>query len=126
MEFFIPHLLEGSTAEDAWAEYLRMENLGPATRRVRSLTYEKEGARYVATVGQPRQKYAQRRGTQRDPDYERHGSNTGTDVTAIADPGGPMLFVWSMSPYGGWANPSYVGRTSITEIEYFSGAGEAN
>jgi hypothetical protein len=120
MEFFIPHLLEGSTSEQAWAEYLQIGQLPLDTRPVYSLTYEHEGSKYVVRVGQPRMCYAQKRGTRGDPDYQPHGSHTGTDVTAIAEEARRELFhVWSMPPYGGWANPSFVGRHSVTDIEYF-------
>jgi hypothetical protein len=121
MEFFVPHVGDGSTAQEAWEYYVR--DLATGTRAVFSVTYEKDEAKYIATVGQPRKEYARKTGPRggrlKDAGHRNHPRSTGTDVTAIADPGGPMLYVWSMPPYGVWGDPSYVGRSSITEIEYF-------
>ena len=116
MKFFIPHLKDGSTAEEAWAEYLGQANLPGTTRPIRALTYEHEGSKYVVVVGEPRKRYREIRGPRggRRPGagYQSVGEDTGTDVTAIAD--ADPIRVWSMPPYRGWGNPSFVGRHSLT------------
>jgi hypothetical protein len=111
MEFFIPFVAEGSTVQQAWSAYLEMSELPPITRPVYSLAYEHGSSKFVVTVGKPRQEYKRKTGPRggyiKDADYRGHAVAIGMEVTAIADPGGDLLFVWSMPPYRPWANPPW-------------------
>jgi hypothetical protein len=126
VQFFIPHLAEGSTSEDAWNEYLKLASLPPTTRPLRSIMYEHGGDRYVVTVGSRRKKYARLTGPKggyiKNAGQSSVAVETGTDVTAICDPAQGTtkpIHVFSMPPYGGWGHPSYVGWESVTDFEAF-------
>jgi hypothetical protein len=124
MKFFIPHLAEDpAKAEAEWARYLADSPASPTSKRVYSMTLEKEGSRYVVTVGKRRKVYKQKTGPRggyiKDADYNTWGSETGTEVSGIVH-GGDLIYVWTYGPpFGGWANPSFVGRREVTSIEYF-------
>ena len=59
--------------------------------------------------------------TSKDAPLNPHPDATGTQVSGIVH-AGHVLYVWSYGPpFGGWANPSMVGPSSVTNIEYFDG-----
>jgi hypothetical protein len=125
--FFIPHLREDPAAAEAeWQRYLA-ESPAPAdTRRVRKLTYEHDGDRYEVTVGEPRKRFRRQTGPRggyiNNAGFERLGRDTGTIVSGIIETD-DLIYVWSYGPpFGGWANPSFVGRAEVRNIEYFDDA----
>jgi hypothetical protein len=126
--FFIPHLRDDPEAAEAeWQRYLRESDAPPDSRRVYSLTYEHEGDRYEVTIGQKRKRYARKTGPRggyiKDAGQQGWATETGTVVSGIIDAGDP-LHVWSYGPpFGGWANPSVVGRSEVRRIEYFEEPG---
>ena len=126
--FFIPHLrADPDAAEAEWERYLRESPAPPGSRRVYSLTYEREGDRYEVTVGEKRKRYARKTGPRggyiKDADQRGWATGTGTVVSGIID-AGDTLYVWSYGPpFGGWANPSLVGRDGVRMIEYFEDPG---
>jgi hypothetical protein len=125
LEFFIPHLQDDSHAVEAeWTRYLAESPAPRDSKRVYSMAYEHEESKFVVTVGKARIEYVRRTGPRggyiRDADYVRRGQDTGTVVSGIVDTGGDLLYVWSYGPrFGGWANPSLVGRGEVTSLEYF-------
>ena len=122
--FYIPHLRDDpAVAETEWERYLGESPAPPDSRRVYSLTYERDGDRYEVTVGQARKCYRRRTGPRggyiKNADHERVGRRTGTMVSGIID-AGELLYVWSYGPpFGGWHNPSLVGRGEVRMIQYF-------
>jgi hypothetical protein len=124
VKFFIPHLRDDPAgAEREWQRYLKDSGAPATSRRVYSLTYEHERSKFVVTVEQPRTEYRRRTGPRgghiKNADYVPHGRPTGTEVSGIVD-ARELLYVWSYGPpFGGWANPSMVGRHEVREIEYF-------
>ena len=124
MQFFIPHLREDpEVAEVEWKRYLRDSGAPAASRRVHSVTYMHDGSRYEVSVGEPRRQYARKRGPRggyiKNAELSTYGNQTGTVVSGIVD-AGDVLHVWSYGPpFGGWANPSMVGRAEIHDISYF-------
>lgn len=125
VEFFIPHLRTDPLAAEAEWERCAGDSGAPASsRRIYSMTYGHEGSEFVVKVGDRRLEYRRRTGPRggrlKDAGYERRGRSTGTEVSAIID-AGPIIYVWSYGPpFGGWANPSLVGKSSLREVEYFS------
>ena len=88
-------------------------------------TYLHNGSKIVATVGERRLEYKRKRGPRgghiKDAPLNPHPDATGTQVSGIVH-AGHVLYVWSYGPpFGGWANPSMVGPSSVTNIEYFDG-----
>jgi len=128
MKFFIPHLRDDSAAaEQEWLRYLRATSAPPGSRRVHSVTYQHDRAKYVVRVGEPRlifrRKTGPRGGYIKNADYVSYSSATGTVVSGIVDTGA-VLHVWSYGPpFGGWANPSMIGRNEVISIEYFEEPG---
>jgi hypothetical protein len=124
MKFYIPHLRDDPVvAEQEWLRYLRDSSAPANSRRVYSVTYAHDGAKFVSTVGERRKVYRRRTGPRggyiKNADYVSYGVLTGTDVSGIVDAGG-VLFVWSYGPpFEGWANPSMIGRSEVTGIVYF-------
>lgn len=125
MKFFIPHLqTDPAAAEVEWNRYVRESTGGSAeSRRIYSLTYEHEGDKYVVVVGKPRSLYARKTGPRggyiKNAGQVGWGQDTGTMVSGMVEVGG-LIYVWSYGPpFGGWANPSLVGRGEIQAIEYF-------
>lgn len=123
MKFFIPHLKDDPGAAEAeWKRYTGGA-VTTGSRRVYSLVYEHGGAKYVVTVGEQRLKYPRKAGPRggyiKNADYVAKGYRTGTVVSGIVG-GANVIHVWSYGPpFGGWANPSLVGRSTIIEIDYF-------
>ena len=125
-KFFIPHLPDDpEAAEEEWASYVSHSSADADSKRIYSMTYEHKRSKFVVTVGKPRFEYKRQTGPRgghiKNADYVRHGAETGTVVSAIID-SGDLIFVWSYGPpFGGWANPSLVGRNETRGIEYFDG-----
>lgn len=122
MKFFIPGLSE-EQAEERWAFYVRDGGAPDTSRRVYAVTYEHGGDRYAVKVGEPRQVYRRRTGPRggymKNAGHEGWATETGTVISGIVD-ARTYLQVWSFGPpFGGWANPSLIGRPEITRIEYF-------
>lgn len=124
MEFFIPHLEnEPEAAEGEWLRYLRDSGAPPDSKRVYSVTYFHEGSRIEVKVGEERREYRRRTGP-RGGHIKNAGLNpvphrTGTRVSGIVD-AGSVIHVWSYGPpFGGWANPSMIGRSEVEDIVYF-------
>ena len=92
------------------------------------LVYEHDDVKFVAEVGKQRERFVRRTGRRggyiRNADFVPHSQPTGSVVAAILDPPGePVLQVCSYGPpFGGWANPSLVGRSEVKSIEYFDGS----
>jgi hypothetical protein len=128
MKFFIPHLASVPVAAEAeWRRYLESGSLQASSRKVYSLRHHHGGDRYEVTVGQPRQVYRRRTGPRggyiKNAGQETYPQSTGTVVSGIID-AGQVILVWSYGPpFGGWANPSYIGREELTMIEYFEDEG---
>lgn len=126
-KFFLPHLREDPAAAAAeWQRYLDESGAPQDSRRVHRLSYEHDGDRYEVTVGEPRQQFRRKTGPRggyiKNADVERYGRDTGTVVSGIID-AGDLVYVWSYGPpFGGWANPSFVGRREIRHIGYFDDA----
>jgi hypothetical protein len=124
VKFFIPDLRDDPAAAEAkWQHYLDAMSAPADSMRVYSLTYEHEGSKYVATVGEERLQYARKTGPRggyiKNAGYVRSGRRTGTMISGIVHAGG-VIHVWSYGPpFGGWANPSLVGPDSVTEVKYF-------
>ena len=97
------------------------------SRRVYSRTCEHEGDRYELTVGEPRKVYKRKTGPRggyiKDAGHEGWPTETGTVVSSIVD-ADVVVYVWSYGPpFGGWANPSFVGRGEVRRVEYFEDLG---
>lgn len=125
--FFIPRLRDDPAAEAEWQRYLERTPAPADSRRVYKLTYEHNGSKYEVAVGEPRKQFRRRTGPRGgyipNADFERLGRATGTEVSGIIDTG-DLVYVWSYGPpFGGWVNPSLVGRAEIRSIEYFDDAG---
>ena len=124
MEFFIPDLTgDPEAAERRWEYYLAESPASPGRRRVYSVTYEHDGAKYEITVGERRKRYARRTGPRggyiKNADYVPWAQETGTVISAIID-GSDVLYAWSYGPpFGGWSNPSVIGRGEVRSIRYF-------
>lgn len=124
MKFFIPDLRDDpEAAELRWARYVADSPGLPDSRRIYSLTYEHDGDKYLATVGDCRKVYKRRTGPRggyiKNADHVGWATETGTMISAIID-GGDVLHIWSYGPpFRGWANPSMVGRSEVRSIEYF-------
>lgn len=131
MRFFIPHLHDNRiAAEQEWARYLEASHAPATSRRVYTLRYEHGGDRYEVKVGEPRKVFRRQTGPRggyiRNAGHAPYGSRTGTQVSGIVDAGN-VIYVWSYGPpFGGWANPSLVGRNEVTAIEYFDEPGLAS
>ena len=124
MKFFIPDLRDDPNAAEAeWQRYLR-DTLAPAqSRRVYSVTHYHDGSKIVATVGKERLEYTRktepRGGDIKDAGYSPVGRRTGTEISVIIDAGN-VIYVWTYGPpFGGWANPSLIGRSEVEDIEHF-------
>jgi hypothetical protein len=124
MKFYIPRLDDPSEAEARWAYYLESSPAPADSGRVCALEYEHGDSRFEVKVGQPRKEFKRKTGPRggyiKNADYASYGYETGTEVSAIVDARGDLLFVWSFGPpFGGWASPSLVGRHEVRRIEYF-------
>lgn len=123
MKFFIPHLVEDPAgAEREWSRYVAESSADPASRRVRPMIYEHEDSRYEVSIGQRRRRFRRRRGPRgghiKNAEFAQQGSEAGTMVSGIVH-AGHVIHVWSYGPpFGGWANPSFVGPGSVTSIEF--------
>ena len=124
VRFFIPHLDgDHEAAEEEWLRYLRDSGAPPDSKRVYAVTYHHESSRFEVQVGEGRREYKRRTGP-RGGYIKNAGLNpvpvrTGTRVSGIVDTG-PVIYVWSYGPpFGGWANPSMIGRNEVEQIEYF-------
>jgi hypothetical protein len=130
VKFFIPGAQDNpAAAEERWQLFLAKTPATAASRRVYAVTYEHGGARYEATVGQRRRRYARQTGPRgghlKDAGYASRGEATGTEIAGIIDDGGDVLYVWSFGPpFDGWANPSLVGRSEVRSLEYFDLLGD--
>jgi hypothetical protein len=126
-KFFTPDFPNDDEAAEAeWARYLERTPATDNTRRVHRLVYKHDGRRYAVVVGEQREVFARRTGPRggyiKDADFRTYGQRTGSRVAAILDPPGNLLYVWSYGPpFGGWADPSPVGRNEVESIEYFDG-----
>ena len=124
MKFFIPDLKDDAEAAEAeWSRYLDRSRAPADSKRVYSMTYEHGPSKYVVTVGEARMEYSRKTGPRggyiKDAGYQALGHRTGTQVSGIVHAGN-VIYVWSYGPpFGRWHNPSMVGPTSVTEIEYF-------
>ena len=122
--FFIPELRDDPAAAEAeWQRYLDETPAPAESRRLYKLTYVHNGDKYEVTVGEPRKQFRRQRGPRGgyipNADYERYGRDTDTIVSGMID-AGDLIYVWSYGPpFGGWANPSMVGRAEIRNMEHF-------
>jgi|SRR5579863_7179958 len=129
VKFFIPHLRDDPGAAEAeWQRYMSESPAPPGSRRVYSLTYEHEGDRYEVTAGEKRKRYARKTGPRggyiKDAGQRGWATETGTVVSGIID-ADEQFYVWSYGPpFGGWANPSSVGRSEVRGLEYFEDPGD--
>ena len=128
MKFFIPYLGDAPEAAEAeWQRYLRDMSAPADSQRVYSVTYYHGGSKIIATVGEERLEYTGERRTRdgfiKDAGPNPVGRRTGTEISAIIDAGSDLIYliyVWMWGPpFGGWANPSLIGRSEVEDIEYF-------
>ena len=128
VKFFIPYLEDAPEAAEAeWQRYLRDMSAPPDSQRAYSVTYDHEGSRIIATVGEQRLEYPRKRRPRGG--YTGHAGlnpverRTGTEISAIIDAGHDLIYliyVWIYgSPFGEWANPSLIERSTVEDIEYF-------
>ena len=120
--FFIP---EASDSKGAWDWYVHAVGLkGEEAEALYEIDYLHDGDRYEVRVGEPRHLYPRktgpRGGYRRDAEYRGWSSDTGTVVTAIMRATPNMIYVWSLPPYGEWANPSMVGSGELARAVPFS------
>ena len=124
MRFFIPDLrADPAAAERKWRHYLEVSGAPADSRRVYKLSYSHNGGRFVVVVGEERAEYKRRTGPRggyiKDAGQMPYPVRTGTVVSGIVD-AGHVFYVWSYGPpFGGWANPSLVGRNEAVEVVYF-------
>jgi hypothetical protein len=124
VHFFIPHLQDDpEAAEIEWQRYLEVCKAPPHSGRVYSMTYEHDGERIIATVGQAREVFEKRRGPMggyiKNAGYLPIGRPSGTIVSGIVH-ATSVIHTWSYGPpFGGWVNPSLVGPKTVTKIEFF-------
>lgn len=109
-DFFIPGAEDSKTA---WDWYVRSENLkSDEVEALYEISYIHNGDRYEVRVGEPRhvfpRKTGPRGGYRPNAGFRSWSSDTGTVVTAIMKTP-TVIYVWSLRPFGGWANPSMVG-----------------
>jgi hypothetical protein len=124
--FFIPTVDDPAKAEAAYAEFANEvgASVPPLAERILSITFSKDGAEYVATVGE------RLRGTRSISKKRRGKTFTETReaedfavVLAIFD--GTPFYVWTDGGKAedrpsGWANPFMVGPEDIRRIIRFS------
>lgn len=120
-KFFIPG---ASDPEAAWDWYVQSERLkNEEVEALFEITYLHEGDRYEARVGEPRRIFRRetgpRGGYRSNAGHRALSSRTGTVVTAIMR-APSVIYVWSMPPYGQWANPSVVGLGELANATPFS------
>ena len=114
-------------AEAEWQRYLQDMSAPADSKRVYSVTYYHGGSKIIATVGEERLEYTGEReprdGFIKDAGPNPVGRRTGTEISAIIDTGSDLIYliyVWMWGPpFGGWANPSLIGRSEVEDIEYF-------
>jgi hypothetical protein len=119
--FFIP---EASDTEAAWDWYVQAVGLtSDEVEALYEIDYQHDGDRYEVRVGEPRHVYPRKtgpRGGYRPGAGQRSlPSETGTVVTAIMRAPN-VIYVWSLPPYGTWANPSLVGTGELRKAVPFS------
>jgi hypothetical protein len=124
--FFIPHLAGDAASEAEWQRYLRAIAAPADSRRACKLAYGNSRERFEVAVGEQRKQFKLKTGPRGgyipNADFEGHGRRTGALVSAIIDTG-DFIYVWCAEPpYGVWANPSLVGRDSVTSIDHFDDA----
>jgi hypothetical protein len=120
--FFLPRATDDEQAErlyDALAEFAGCEP-APAGRRVRSVSFASDGARWVAEVGE---ELSGRRTTQqlrRGELVERTEEMTSSSRVLAIYPGSPFVVVTDAQPITGapseWANPF---TAQPDEVTYF-------
>jgi hypothetical protein len=122
--FFIPHLVGDTAAAEAeWQRYLRAIPAPAGSRRACKLAYGNSREHFEVAVGERRKQFKLKTGPRGghipNADFERFGHRTGAIVSAIIGTA-DLIHVWCAEPpYGVWANPSLVGRDSVTNIDYF-------
>ncbi len=118
--FFVPG---ASDPKAAWDWYLQAVGLrSEEAEALYEIDYHHDGDRYEVRVGEPRHLYPRktgpRGGYRRDAGHRAWSSDTGTVVTAIMQAPN-VIYVWSLPPYGGWANPSMVGSGELRKAVPF-------
>jgi hypothetical protein len=123
--FFIPHLAEDSPAAEAeWQRLCELAHAPQTSRRVYALTFAREDAEWELTVGKPKRRHARKtgpRGGHRDEGYHKSASEVGYGVAAIiydADRG--VIYVWNYDASKVRKTLEYVGKDSVSRLEYFA------
>lgn len=113
-EFFIPGAKDPGAAWDWYVKSVGLEK--DEAQALYEIGYLHDGDRYEVRVGEPRhvfpRKTGPRGGYRPDAGHRGWSSDTGTVVTAIMRTP-TVIFVWSLPPYGNWANPSMVGAAEL-------------
>ncbi|WP_448639224.1 hypothetical protein [Geodermatophilus sp. URMC 63] len=109
--FFLPRASDDEQAErlyEALAEFAGCEPAPPA-RRVRSIAFDQDGARWVAEVGEELRGQRTTRQLRRGELHERTETLTSTARVLAVYPGTPFVVVTDAAPITGtpseWANP---------------------
>ena len=109
--FFLPRASDDEQAErlyEALAEFAGCEPAPPA-RRVRSIAFDQDGARWVAEVGEELRGQRTTRQLRRGELLERTETLTSTARVLAVYPGTPFVVVTDAAPITGtpseWANP---------------------
>ncbi len=112
--FFIPGAKDPGKSWDLHVQSVGLKN--DEAEALYEIGYLHDGDRYEVRVGEPRhvfpRKTGPRGGYRPDAGYRGWSSDTGTVVTAILR-APTVLYVWSLPPCGGWANPSMVGTGEL-------------
>jgi hypothetical protein len=121
--FFVPRASDDEQAErlyDAFAEFAGCEPAAPG-RRVQSVSFRQDGARWVATVGE--ELHGERRSQQlrRGELIERTETLTSSSRVLAVYPGEPFTVVTDAQPITSapseWANPFTAEPAEVTYFE---------
>jgi hypothetical protein len=117
MRCFVPRAPPEKNVAKVWQELAAAGH-----RAVHAVTYEHEGSKLTVTVGKERQEYRRKTGPRggyiKNAGHVGWAVSTGSTVLLIVNTG-TVLEAHSELPPRGWANPSLIGLSEITSIEYF-------
>ena len=121
--FFVPRASDDERADrlyDAFAEFAGCEPAPPG-RRVHSIAFAQDGARWVAEVGQELRGERTTRTLRRNELIERTETLTSTSRVLAVYPGSPFTVVTDAQPItpapSEWANPFTVDPDEVTYFD---------
>jgi hypothetical protein len=120
-DFFIPGAKDPGKSWDLYVQSVGLKS--DEAEALYEIGYLHDGDRYEVRVGEPRhvfpRKTGPRGGYRPNAGHRGWSSDIGTVVTAIMRTP-TVIYVWSLSPHGGWANPSMVGTGELGKTTSFN------